>query len=175
MPIHRLDETPNRRGTLVDLTCDSDGRIDRFIGHGSIERSLPLHDPKGAPYYLGCFLTGAYQDILGDMHNLFGRVNEVHVYGDAEELDNFFIETTISGTTVREALRQVQYSRSDLRKRMEDIVRRKVRAGTIRPKRGAEFVEQYVAALEEYTYYNYRPVGTAPRTNDNDAGESDER
>src|SRR5205823_26546 len=78
MPIHRLDEKPDRRGTLVDITCDSDGKVDQFISDDGEQSFLELHALTGEPYYLGIFLTGAYQDILGDMHNLFGRVNEVH-------------------------------------------------------------------------------------------------
>lgn len=158
MPLHRLNEQPDRRGTLVDLTCDSDGKIDRFIGDDGAEQFLPLHSLDGNPYYLGCFLMGAYQDILGDMHNLFGRVNEVHVYGDDEEPGNFYIETMIAGTTVREALSLVQYSPSDLRKRMDALIREKVKSKTIRPKLGVELLDRYVDALKEYTYYNYRDV-----------------
>lgn len=156
MPIHRLLNRPTRRGTLVDLTCDSDGKIDRFIGSDEEESFLPLHRLDGSPYYLGAFLMGAYQDILGDMHNLFGRVNEVHVYADDEEEGNFYIETSIPGTSVREALSLVQYSPSDLRKRMEEIIRQKVKKKEIRPKKGVELLESYMKALKEYTYYNFR-------------------
>ena len=158
MPIHRLNQEPNRRGTLVDLTCDSDGKIDRFIGEDGEQNFLPLHELNNKPYYLGCFLMGAYQDILGDMHNLFGRVNEVHVYADAEEQDNFYIETSIPGTTVTEVLSLVQYSTSDLRKRMDGVIREKVRSKNIRPRQGVEFLEQYMAALKEYTYYNFSDI-----------------
>ena len=156
MPIHRLVDQPSRRGTLVDLTCDSDGKIDRFIGDDEEQSFLPLHRLDGTPYYLGCFLMGAYQDILGDMHNLFGRVNEVHVYADEEEPGNFYIETSIPGTSVREALSLVQYAPSDLRKRMDEIIRKKVRQKEIRPKKGVELLDEYMNALKEYTYYNFR-------------------
>lgn len=155
MPIHRLKERPTERGTLVDLTCDSDGKIDRFIGDDGERNFLELHRLNGEPYYLGCFLMGAYQDILGDMHNLFGRVNEVHVYADDEEPDNFYIETVIPGTNITEALSLVQYTASDLRKRMDEIIREKVKGKRIRPRQGVEFLEQYSKALAEYTYYNY--------------------
>ena len=155
MPIHRLSEEPKRRGTIVDLTCDSDGKIDRFIGEDGERNHLPLHELNDKPYYLGCFLMGAYQDILGDMHNLFGRVNEIHVYADAEEQNNFYIEANIPGTTITEVLSLVQYSSSDLRKRMDGIIREKVRLKEIRPRQGVEFLEQYMAALKEYTYYNF--------------------
>lgn len=155
MPIHRLKEKPTERGTLVDLTCDSDGKIDRFIGDDGESTFLELHPLNGEPYYLGCFLMGAYQDILGDMHNLFGRVNEVHVYADDEEPDNFYIETVIPGTNITEALSLVQYTSSDLRKRMDAIIREKVKQKDIRPRQGVDFLEQYSSALTEYTYYNY--------------------
>ena len=157
MPLHRLDRKPDRRGTLVDLTCDSDGKIDRFIGEDEEQRHLPLHSlEENEPYYLGCFLMGAYQDILGDMHNLFGRVNEVHVYGDDEEEGNFYVETSIRGTSVTEALSLVQYSPADLKKRMEGLVRARVKEGAMRPKRGVELLNNYMDALGEYTYYNFR-------------------
>ncbi len=172
MPLHRLDTRPERRGTLVDLTCDSDGKIDRFIGEDEEESFLPLHDlSENDPYYLGCFLMGAYQDILGDMHNLFGRVNEVHVYGDAEEDGNFYIETSIDGTSVTEALSLVQYSPADLRKRMETLVRNRVREGKLRPRRGVDLMDRYMAALREYTYYNFRSTdkGRSEQHGENDA------
>lgn len=156
MPLHRLNEEPDRRGTLVDLTCDSDGKIDRFIGDDGESNFLELHTLDDNPYYLGCFLMGAYQDILGDMHNLFGRVNEVHVYADDEEPDNFYIETYIPGTNITEALSLVQYSSTDLRKRMDAIIREKVKDKHVRPRQGVEFLDQYSGALKEYTYYNFR-------------------
>ena len=158
MPIHRLREEPDRRGMLVDLTCDSDGKIDRFIGEDGEQNYLRLHSLNDNPYYLGCFLMGAYQDILGDMHNLFGRVNEIHVYADDEEPDNFYIETSIPGTNITQALSLVQYSTSDLRKRMDAVIREKVKRKSIRPRQGVEFLEQYMDALKEYTYYNFKGV-----------------
>ena len=155
MPIHRLKEEPTRRGTLVDITCDSDGKVDQFISDDGEESSLPLHPLDGSPYYLGVFLTGAYQDILGDMHNLFGRVNEVHVYADEDEPKDFYIEKIVPGTTVVEALKLVQYYPSDLKTRMEAIIREKVRSKQLRPPQGVSFAEAYAKGLEEYTYYNY--------------------
>lgn len=162
MPIHRLDERPDRRGTLVDLTCDSDGKIDQFIGDDGECNFLELHSLNDAPYYLGCFLMGAYQDILGDMHNLFGRVNEVHVYADDEEPDDFYIETYIPGTNITEALSLVQYSSTDLRKRMDAIIREKVKNKHVRPRQGVEFLDQYSSAIKEYTYYNFKERSQAP-------------
>jgi arginine decarboxylase len=155
MPIHRLNEEPTRRGTLVDITCDSDGKVDQFIGDDGERSFLELHPTDGSNYYLGFFLMGAYQDILGDMHNLFGRVNEVHVYADEEEPENFYIEKYIPGTTVTEALSLVQYFPSDLKKRMDALIREQVKAKKIRPPQGVAFAERYAKGLEEYTYYNF--------------------
>ncbi len=155
MPLHRLNEEPTRRGTLVDITCDSDGKVDQFIGADGERRFLELHPVNSENYYLGVFLTGAYQDILGDMHNLFGRVNEVHVYADEEEPEDFYIEKYIPGTTVTEALSLVQYFPSDLKKRMDLMIREKVRSKQMRPTQGVAALERYSQGLEEYTYYNF--------------------
>ncbi len=100
-PIHRLNEAPEHNATLVDITCDSDGKISKFIdSDGEVSKTLPLHALNGKPYYLGIFLLGAYQDIMGDLHNLFGRVNEAHIFLDADEESGFYIEETIPGSTI---------------------------------------------------------------------------
>ena len=153
MPIQRLNEQPARQATLVDLTCDSDGKVDRFISPVGTKNALEVHRLiEGEPYYLGFFLMGAYQDILGDIHNLFGRVTEVHVYADAEEPDNYFIEKVIKGTTVQEILAVVQYFPNDLQRRMEQLIQQKVKDGLIRPKIGVQLLDQYSKAFHEYTY-----------------------
>jgi arginine decarboxylase len=153
MPIQRLNEQPSRQATLVDLTCDSDGKVDRFISPVGSKSALEVHRIiEGEPYYLGFFLMGAYQDILGDMHNLFGRVTEVHVYADAEEPDNYFIEKVIQGTTVQEILSVVQYFPNDLQRRMEQLIQQKVKDGLIRPKIGVQLLDQYSKVFHEYTY-----------------------
>ena len=153
MPIQRLNEQPSRQATLVDLTCDSDGKVDRFISPLGSKNALEVHRlVEGEPYYLGFFLMGAYQDILGDIHNLFGRVTEVHVYADAEEPDNYFIEKVIKGTTVEEILAVVQYFPNDLQRRMEQVIQQKVKDGLIRPKLGVQLLDQYSKAFHEYTY-----------------------
>jgi len=153
MPIQRLNEQPTRLATLVDLTCDSDGKVDRFIAHGGAKNALEVHRlAEDQPYYLGLFLMGAYQDILGDIHNLFGRVTEVHVYADAEEPDNYFVEKVIKGTTVQEILAVVQYFPNDLQRRMEQLIQQKVKDGLIRPKVGVQLLDQYSKAFHEYTY-----------------------
>jgi arginine decarboxylase len=153
MPLHRLNEQPSRLATLVDLTCDSDGKVDRFIAPAGTKNALEVHAiSDGEPYYLGIFLVGAYQDILGDIHNLFGRVTEVHVYADDDEPDNYFVEKVIKGTTVQEILAVVQYFPNDLQRRMEQLIQQKVKEGLIRPKVGVQLLDQYSKAFHEYTY-----------------------
>ena len=157
MPVHRLKEQPSRLATIVDLTCDSDGKVDRFVSPLGMKSALELHRlNEGEPYYIGFFLMGAYQDILGDIHNLFGRVTEVHVYADDDEADGFFVEKIIKGTTVQEILAFVQYFPNDLQRRMEQIIQQKVKDGLIRPKVGVQLLEQYSKAFHEYTYLDVR-------------------
>ncbi len=147
MPIHRLDEEPSRRGTIQDVTCDSDGKIDRFIGGRDGQPSLPLHVFRdGDSYILGIFLTGAYQEILGDLHNLFGDTNAVHIrlHGDAYEVTHL-----VHGDTVTEVLNYVQFRASDLLA----TFRRKVQAAKeISREEANMFIAEYVAGLEGYTY-----------------------
>ena len=112
-PIHRLNEAPEHNGTLVDITCDSDGKIAKFIDvDNELSKTLALHALNGKPYYLGIFLLGAYQDIMGDLHNLFGRVNEAHIFLDADEETGFYIEETIPGSPIAEVLADVQYDKT---------------------------------------------------------------
>ncbi len=148
MPIHRLDEEPTRRGTLQDITCDSDGKIDRFVGSREGDPSMPLHLFKddGEPYMLGIFLTGAYQEILGDLHNLFGDTNAVHVRLGEQ---GYEITDLVHGDTVTEVLNYVQFRASDLL----TTFRRKVQAATTISREEANmFIADYVAGLEGYTY-----------------------
>ena len=153
MPIHRLGEVPRRRGILVDLTCDSDGKVTTFVSPGGDKRYLELHDiSPGEPYYLGAFLMGAYQDIMGDMHNLFGRVTEAHVYADEEEPGNFYIEEMLRGATVEEQLALVQYYPNDLERRMGDLIQREVKSGRLRPKEGVKLLNQYRQMFQHTTY-----------------------
>src|SRR6202795_2841727 len=112
MPIHRLEEEPFRHGILGDISCDSDGKVDQFIDRRDVKKTLPLHPFTGEPYYLGAFLVGAYQEILGDLHNLFGDTNTVHVSLDEE--DDYRIEVVINGDTVTDVLRYVRYNRDEL-------------------------------------------------------------
>ena len=112
MPIHRLNEEPIKRATLADLTCDSDGKIDRFIGPKGVKDILELHVLKAdEPYYLGMFLVGAYQETLGNLHNLFGNINTVHIHlaSEVKTQQGYTIEHVVRGNTTDEVLQQVQY------------------------------------------------------------------
>ena len=153
MPLHRLDEQPRQRAQVVDLTCDSDGKVSQYVRAEGSSEWLPLHRfTAGEPYYLGFFLVGAYQEILGDSHNLFGRVAEVHVYASADEPQNFWIEKLIQGITVRDMLAQVQYFPSDLNRRMSEIVKRKIEGGVVKPNEGMRILNQYTRVFDENTY-----------------------
>src|SRR6185369_15583081 len=148
VPIHRLDEEPLRRGTLQDVTCDSDGKIDRFVGEKGGNPSLELHEFRdGEPYMLGVFLTGAYQEILGDLHNLFGDTNAVHIRLGAN--GNYEVTDLVHGDTVTEVLNYVQFRATDLLQ----TFRRKVGAAKHLSRQEANtFIADYVAGLEGYTY-----------------------
>ena len=159
MPIDRLDERPSRRGVLVDVTCDSDGRVTQYVSSHLDKTFLPVHPfEQGVPHYLGFFLMGAYEDIMGDAHNLLGRVSEVHVYADEEEAENFWIEKIIPGTAVQEMLAQVQYFPSDLHRRMSELVREKIQSGVVRPTVGMEILDQYMACFQQSTYCASGPL-----------------
>lgn len=153
VPLERLNQEPQRRATLVDLTCDSDGKVDHYVSSLSDKRFLPVHSLKELePYYLGLFLVGAYQDIMGDSHNLFGRVPEAHIYADAEEPGGYYVEKIIAGTTIEEMLALVQYFPKDLHRRMNEIIRRKVDAGVIRPPAGVQLLDEYMRCFSKTTY-----------------------
>ena len=150
MPIHRLNEPPTRRAVLGDITCDSDGKVDQFIDLRDVRSTLELHPYNGQPYYLGAFLLGAYQEILGDLHNLFGDTNAVHV--SIDEAGNVNLDTVIKGDTVREVLAYVQYSADELIARMRKDVERAVRAGSITVNESRQLLRFYESGLDGYTY-----------------------
>jgi arginine decarboxylase len=157
VPLHRMDEPPTRDCTIVDVTCDSDGKIDRFIEGDGVDETLSLHPLRpGEPYYLGMFLTGAYQDILADMHNLFGRVNELHVFADDEDPEDFYIEEYIPGETIAKVLSRVQYEPSDLFRRVKNELDQRIKDGTIRPKDGVSLADFYENVMKGYTYLQER-------------------
>nr|HPI18842.1 arginine decarboxylase [Candidatus Kapabacteria bacterium] len=150
MPIHRLSEKPNRVATIQDITCDSDGKIDHFIGVKNFSNNLPIHELKSnQPYYLGVFLVGAYQEILGDLHNLFGDTNAVHI---TVKDDGYEIQQIIDGETVAEVLDYVQYSAKRLVRIMETWVTASVKEGKISTQEGKEFLSNYRSGLYGYTY-----------------------
>jgi arginine decarboxylase len=150
MPIHRLNESPTRPAVLGDITCDSDGKIDQFIDLRDVRNTLDLHPFDGQPYFLGAFLLGAYQEILGDLHNLFGDTNAVHVSLDGDGEIN--LDTVIKGDTVREVLHYVQYSADELVARMRKDVERAVRTGKISLEESRLLLRFYESGLEGYTY-----------------------
>ncbi len=161
MPISRLHEAPARETTLVDITCDSDGQINQFIDLRDVKDTLPLHGlrPNGngqnEPYYLGFFLMGAYQDIMGDLHNLFGRVNEVHVFLDPDEPAGYYIEEIIEGTTIVQALASVQYDENELKRRMKAQVDAAIKSDRMKPSEAMRLLDDYERGLKEYTYLSF--------------------
>lgn len=153
VPIHRLNEIPRRSTTLCDITCDSDGAIDRFIARRqAYDSNLWLHRLTGKPYYLGMFLTGAYQDIMGDLHNLFGRVNEVHVFSDDEDPEDFYIQEVIPGDTINSVLEENQFVPFELCKFVKTAIEEKVKQGKIKPRDGVQMIDFYSSVMRGYTY-----------------------
>ncbi len=150
VPIHRLNEEPTRRAVLADITCDSDGKIDRFIDLKDVKDVIELHPVNGEPYFIGAFITGAYQEILGDMHNLFGDTNAIHVRLDDE--GGYRIEHVVKGDTVKEVLHYVQYSSQDLIDRLRRSVETAVRQNLISLEESGQFLEKYERGLESYPY-----------------------
>lgn len=150
MPIHRLQERPTRPAVLGDITCDSDGKIDQFIDRRDVKRSLLLHDYHGSPYYLATFLIGAYQEILGDLHNLFGDTNTVHV--DLNDRGDVVLETIVKGETVSEVLDYVQFHDRDLIHRLQMAVEKAVTDGRIDHRQAGRIVKFYEDGLQGYTY-----------------------
>ncbi len=150
MPIHRLNEEPVRTATIQDMTCDSDGKIDNFISTTNSRHQLPVHSLKGKePYYLGVFLVGAYQEILGDLHNLFGDTNAVHVSVDSH---GYKIDQIIDGESVAEVLDYVQYNSKRMVRTVETWVTSSVKTGIITLEEGKEFLSNYRSGLYGYTY-----------------------
>jgi arginine decarboxylase len=150
MPIHRLDEEPFRHGILGDISCDSDGKVDQFIDRRDVKKTLPLHNFNGSPYILGAFLVGAYQEILGDLHNLFGDTNAVHVRLD--EQGSVVLDAVIRGDTVREVLDYVQFSSKWLAEQFRRDVEAAVRDGRIGYEESGALLRFYEEGLNGYTY-----------------------
>jgi arginine decarboxylase len=156
MPIHRLNERPTRHAVLGDITCDSDGKIDQFIDRRDIKRALPLHAFDGSPYYLGVFLVGAYQEILGDLHNLLGDTHAVHVSLDANDV--VVLDAVIKGDTVREVLDYVQFDAEVLAAKLRLDVEAAVRSGSLDYEKSGQLLRFYEDGLNGYTYLEERLI-----------------
>jgi len=150
MPIHRLNEKPTRRGVIADLTCDSDGKISKFIGQRDVKNTLELHTWTDAPYYLGLFLVGAYQEILGDLHNLFGDTDTVHVRLDQQ--GGYVVEHVVEGDSVEEVLAYVQYDRQTLVEAVRRTIDQAARRGQISIEESAQLRQRFEQGLSDYTY-----------------------
>ncbi len=150
MPIHRLDEKPTRHAVLGDITCDSDGKVDQFIDRRDVKRTLPLHEYNGEDYYLGAFLVGAYQEILGDLHNLFGDTNAVHVR--LSPSGEVMLDEVIKGDTVREVLDYVQFKTDSLVAHLRRSVEAAVREGRLGYEESGRLLRFYEEGLHGYTY-----------------------
>ncbi len=160
MPLSRLNEKPTREGTLVDITCDSDGQINKFIDLRDVRDTLPMHPLRQngngqEPYYLGFFLMGAYQDIMGDLHNLFGRVNEMHVFLDPDEPAGYYIEEILEGTTIVQALTSVQYDEKDLARQLKAQIDDAIKGDRMKPSEGMRWLDDYERGLQDYTYLTF--------------------
>ena len=150
VPIHRLREKPTRRGVLADITCDSDGKLDKFIDLRDVKDVLELHTLNDKPYYLGVFLVGAYQEILGDMHNLFGDTNAVHVSLDDD--GGYVIDSVLEGDTVTEVLGYVGYNRGALVTRVRLACEKAMRRGDLTIQESKHLLRAYRHGLDGYTY-----------------------
>jgi len=160
-PLHRLREKPTVNATLVDITCDSDGKIATFIDLQDTKDYLQLHPLDGRPYYLGIYLTGAYQDIMGDLHNLFGRVNEVHVFLEDDEPNGYYIEEALAGSRVADVIEGVQYQWEELCRRVKSQIDAATKKDLIKPREGVRLVEFYESQMLAKTYLNIEPPSGA--------------
>ena len=154
LPIHRLNEEPTRRATLVDLTCDSDGKIGQFIdttGEYAKQKKtgLEVHEFTGAPYYMGVFLVGAYQEILGDLHNLFGDTDAVHITVSSA---GYSVDEVVEGDTVTEVLSYVQYNRHELVESIRRASEDSILKGTLTKNEAKALMKHYEEGLSGYTY-----------------------
>ena len=161
MPIARLNERPTHEATLVDITCDSDGQVNKFIDFRDVRDTLPLHqlntngNGQLEPYHLGFFLMGAYQDIMGDLHNLFGRVNEVHVFLEPDEPAGYYIEEIIEGNTIVQTLAAVQYDENELKRQMKSQMDEAIKSDRMKPSEAMRLLDDYERGLKAYTYLSF--------------------
>ena len=167
MPVGRLNERPTHEATLVDITCDSDGQVNKFIDFRDVRDTLPLHElhcngngngnsnGKPDPYFIGFFLMGAYQDIMGDLHNLFGRVNEVHVFLEPDEPSGYYIEEIIEGATIVQSLAAVQYDENELKRQMKAQMDEAIKSDRMKPSEAMRLLDDYEKGLKAYTYLSF--------------------
>jgi len=161
MPISRLNERPTREATLADITCDSDGQVNKFIDLRDVRDTLSVHklntngNGQLEPYYIGFFLMGAYQDIMGDLHNLFGRVNEVHVFLEPDEPAGYYIEEIIEGNTIVQTLAAVQYDENELKRQMKAQMDDAIKSDRMKPSEAMRLLDDYERGLKAYTYLNF--------------------
>jgi arginine decarboxylase len=161
MPIHRLTTQPDRNGMIVDITCDSDGKVSKFTDLQDVRDTLPLHRiTPGEIYYLGVFMVGAYQDIMGDLHNLFGRVTEAHVFLDPDEELGWYIEEVIEGSTIGEVLAMTQWDKVELMRLLKTQVDAAIKDDRMKPNDAMKLLSDYERLLQEYTYLSLN--GTKP-------------
>ena len=161
MPIHRLNTPPDRHGMIVDITCDSDGKVSKFTDLQDVRDTIPLHRiAPGEMYYLGVFMVGAYQDIMGDLHNLFGRVTEVHVFLDPDEESGWYIEEVIGGSTIGEVLSMTQWDKVELMRLLKAQVDDAIKTDRLKPNDAMRLLDDYERLLQEYTYLTLN--GTKP-------------
>jgi arginine decarboxylase len=164
MPIHRLSSPPDRHGMIVDITCDSDGKVSKFIDLQDVKETLPLHRINpGEIYYLGVFMVGAYQDIMGDLHNLFGRVTEVHVFLDPDEESGWYIEEVIEGSTIGEVLSMTQWDKVELMRLLKTQVDAAIKSDRLKPNDGMKLLSDYERLLQEYTYLSLNGTKPSPQ------------
>ena len=153
VPISRLNERPNKLCSLVDITCDSDGKIDKFIGQDTVAEHIPMHKlNKNEDYFIGIFLTGAYQDVMGDMHNLFGRLNEVHIVSYDDDPKDFYIEEIVKGSSVENVLSTMQYAPALMAQVIKKEIDSQIARGNIKPREGVNLIDFYEDCLAGYTY-----------------------
>jgi arginine decarboxylase len=164
MPIHRLTTPPDRQGTIVDITCDSDGKVSKFTDLQDVRDTLPLHRViPGEIYYLGVFMVGAYQDIMGDLHNLFGRVTEAHVFLDPDEELGWYIEEVIEGSTIGEVLAMTQWDKVELMRLLKTQVDSAIKTDFLKPNDAMRLLSDYERLLQEYTYLSLNGTKLVPQ------------
>src|ERR1700730_12943501 len=164
MPIHRLTTPPDRNGMIVDITCDSDGKISKFTDLQDVRETLPLHRiAPGEIYYLGVFMVGAYQDIMGDLHNLFGRVTEAHIFLDPDEESGWYIEEVIGGSTIGEVLSMTQWDKVELMRLLKAQVDDAIKTDRLKPNDAMKLLSDYERLLQEYTYLSLNGTKAQPQ------------